>query len=1573
MGKLSRNFVAGRMNKTFDERVVPNGEYIDAMNIRMGSTEDSEIGVLENTKGNIALSRLAYSPFPTFVTAIPLSPSAKCIGAVSDDANETIYWFVTDPQFINGVRLDMIVSLNVLTDILTYHVVSYVVLNFNANYLITGANIIGDLLFFTNDYNPPRFINTKKTYNTPLNTTTDDITAEELLVIKKPPLKSPVVQPLVTNSQSTYMDTRFICFAYRYKYADGEYSATSQWSAPSFVPKPFQFSINSYLNEGMTNACNTAIITYNTGGPLVVGIDLLFKQMSSNVIKVIEKINKKQAGFGNNQSVQFTFDNSKIFTILPESELLRLYDNVPRFAKAQTLMGNRLMYGNYIEGYNLIDKNDAPVKLEYQTTLISEIIGESSLPDGRESGQYTIDTTISIPNCIVTVDFTGANLVQGAILSVELIISHADFSGTIPTEQTDPISINFSFFLPQDFTSVYQMATSSTFQNTVGTSLPLGNIQTVFPANSCTGITFTDAVNCALPATLSYSGGTLTKYKSGISVGGQAIEVITSPGSNVIGLKIIAMRYVNNTTTPTVNAYEYYSYIFAEATFQEIGNPRSLHSNRGYQIGMVYMDEFHRSSTALVSTFTDTEHIPCGYADRKNSIQVTIPTTQIAPYWATRYKFVIKPDQENYETIYSSLFFKSPTTNEVYFLLEGENPRKIEKGDRLIVKADSNGPTQTCVYATVLDTQAQAEGFIEPVSEAIPPAGVYMKISPNDFVVVDDPESTVAPGYQTRCADPGEGAGAILTYPMSTFRGAGYDPANPSWEYEDYSVPAGSKITLNFRFVRRGSGGGNRQCERREYTLDLNLISSNSYDNMYEWWIGDDVESLIDTGIKNVGGSGCPIDNEFIQTLMTTVSTGPFPIPSALCTNYYQFARLTDTNELVLVLRGTDPCTIGIGGNDKRQSCTSANAQVFRSNNLFIFETEPQDSLPDIFFENDLSFSIDEDGYHSGNVQTQTSTLPAIVDTGFFNCFTFGNGAESYKIRDSIVGVPMNLGNRVTQVSAQDYKESDRFADITYSGIFNAESNVNKLNEFNLGLLNYKRLETSFGEIFKMDGRQTDVLVLQEDKISYVLAGKNLLSDSAAGGAITSVPEVLGTQIARTDKYGISFNPESYVQWGSDRYFTDAKRGVVLQLRGDSYSNEQLMVISDANMRTWFRDEFNRSFNTQKLGGYDPYSNEYVLVSNNRLLPINPECIPCRTNQTLTLNNPIDPESGYAEFNYCVDVGTLVGLVGVEYNVQSIADGATFNVIAVFNGTGAESGFVDENGGFSFDKNIIYNEVANIIIQYTGPVTLSINVYCPAAKTLRIVQIVLTINSEAGDTIDAQYRYTNGTFTGALQSNFVTFASGTDSPLVSWYNIVSGSEGNPGFPPSGSTMRMQTNLITATGLYQNPSRDKFKYLKTQTLYNNNTIDINALLSNPATQTATPIVSSSSTLYYADFIVPIDTTNPVNYLYLIWDLTSSVPSSLCYDATDINAVCCECTFCGPSECIQVTITPEFSEEGFTTVQFSLGSCGVPGLYEVTLKDTDPPITVCVNSSGASLNYQITEGNPILTIDSCGCTP
>ena len=111
-------------------------------------------------------------------------------------------------------------------------------------------------------------------------------------------------------------------------------------------------------------------------------------------------------------------------------------------------------------------------------------------------------------------------------------------------------------------------------------------------------------------------------------------------------------------------------------------------------------------------------------------------------------------------------------------------------------------------------------------------------------------------------------------------------------------------------------------------------------------------------------------------------------------------------------------------------------------------------------------------------------------------------------------------------------------------------------------MLNFKLLESSFGPINKLFARETDILTLQEDKISYVLGGKNLLSDAGGGNALLSVPEVLGIQVARVEDFGISHNPESFSVWGPDKFFTDAKRGTVLNLKGTSGKNEQLIPIS---------------------------------------------------------------------------------------------------------------------------------------------------------------------------------------------------------------------------------------------------------------------------------------------------------------------------------------------------------------------------------------------------------------------------
>jgi len=263
MPLTSTNFTAGKMNKSLDERLIPPGEYIDAMNVRLGSTETTEIGAVENSMGNTILTNLEYANAPL--------GSPRTIGVYEDGINETLYWFVNDEANPNSPtgKVDLILSYSTNTGSLTYHVISTSVLNFDKDYLITGVNKIENLLFFTDDINPPRVINVVRAYDTPVGGIDTIFEEEDVSVIVKPPgyedfdpsLIPPEAPPLGCPhvamkrlvGQENYMETRFLSFAYRYRYEDGGYSAVSLFSTPAFQPQAFQFSIQDYTNAGMKN------------------------------------------------------------------------------------------------------------------------------------------------------------------------------------------------------------------------------------------------------------------------------------------------------------------------------------------------------------------------------------------------------------------------------------------------------------------------------------------------------------------------------------------------------------------------------------------------------------------------------------------------------------------------------------------------------------------------------------------------------------------------------------------------------------------------------------------------------------------------------------------------------------------------------------------------------------------------------------------------------------------------------------------------------------------------------------------------------------------------------------------------------------------------------------------------------------------------------------------------------------------------------------------------------------------------------------------------------------------------
>lgn len=1537
MANLQRNFIKGRMNKSLDERLLPNGEYIDALNVRLGSTEDSEIGSVENSKGNTVLTQLSYSGADT-------SLAARCIGAFEDGVNQRIYWFVHDPSFTLGLpqKLDLIVSYNVHTSNLTYHIISIndgsdtsTTLNFSSDSLITGVNLVDDLLFFTDNLNPPRVININKSYDVPVNNI-DQFIAEDILVIKRPPVEAPTLKLFnVAGQQDNFLEERFISFAYRYRYSNGEYSATSQFSKYAFDPGTFNFSFNSFLNEGMKNSKNAVIITFNAGGPLVKDIQLLFKESTTNTIKVIETFNKSNLGYADFNNYTFTFDESKIFTVLPESEILRLFDNVPKIAKAQTIMGNRLVYGNYKDGYDLVDKFNDPLKLEFISNLTSQPIDVEAINTPVGPHTYTINTSQTIINPVLYIDLSNFELIKGSVVTIDFRIIHKSFSGNTPGGTTPPTDLIFEYILPQDFANVYSLATSTDFIEKVGTAT---NIQTV--PNASLGTTLTDQVNAAIPSSL----GTYTKTASGITADGEPIAIIAEPTNNTIGLVLIAMKYVDGSNI----AYEYYNINFASGDYQGKNNILSLHSNRGYEIGIVYMDEYNRSSTALVSP-SNTIQVPCANSVNQNKIQVTIPIQQLAPKWSTRYKFVIKPSEDTYDTIYSNIYYKPVGSSFVWFLLEGESSNKIEEGDRLIVKSDSQGPVLRCVETTVLEKSAQIADFITAKDDSgntiSIAAGTYMKLNPSNFSAAVTDNGIVAPGskYTARNA-PG-------TFPIMAYNLNIEDPSN-SGQYLDYNVPSGSRITLNIRQERVGPRSGNSLCERRINEIDVNLITTRDYSSMENWFYGDNIGDVLQTAAQTeVGGGDAPILNE-VQPFLSQAgapnldSTTSTDIATNLTTNYYRVYRNTTTNQLSLLITGTERCS-GRTGISKRRSSITAEIQVFRSESVITFESIPQDAAADVWYENHLSFPIDEDGHHQANVQNQTDNVSAIVDTEFANVYTFGNGVESYKILDSLTGRTLNYGERVTTTTSQEYKESDRIADLTYSGVYNDESNVNKLNEFNLGLANFKILEDSFGGIQILHSRKTDILVLQEDKISYVLSGKNLLTDAIGGGALTSIPEVLGTQISRIEEYGISKNPESFASWGANKYFTDAKRGVVLTLKGSSAQNEQLEIISQYGMRGWFRDTFIESFDTEKIGGFDPYMNEYVLATSLSTGSLLAECVNCGINKSITLTPNVP-------FTYCVDLTEFLGETEIKYTIpfegndavnseagvnivtelnsnqivsENVLSGTGYVITAVYNGITYSTGNVFKSGVLTFNKNSVTATKVDITITTSSTLadTIQVDVECPNSQIINIYNIAVTSNSDAEKFITNEYRWSSGTYNSPLHSERVEFSTSTTNPIVSQYSLVSGREGGGVIPGANAVV----SIISRKEGFDNyvfNSANRLKYYRSDTLFQNNGADITRLLA--LASDAVPILSQANPPQdFATFTLPSTGQN----LYLIWDYREPTAGILCQSTTSANDACTGCAAVPTPPIPPVPPTPNFygwniEASGSTT---SPSSCPLTG--------------------------------------------
>ena len=152
MAEAKNSFIKSKMNKDLDERLIPNNEYRDALNIAVSRSEASDVGALESILGN------------TKVTSNEYDDAGEVIGYFVDDANSLVYYFKTDWTEVSlapSTATCQILVYNSLLNTTNVKAEGYW-LNFSTQSPVLGINLVENLLFWTDNRNQPRKINVEQ-------------------------------------------------------------------------------------------------------------------------------------------------------------------------------------------------------------------------------------------------------------------------------------------------------------------------------------------------------------------------------------------------------------------------------------------------------------------------------------------------------------------------------------------------------------------------------------------------------------------------------------------------------------------------------------------------------------------------------------------------------------------------------------------------------------------------------------------------------------------------------------------------------------------------------------------------------------------------------------------------------------------------------------------------------------------------------------------------------------------------------------------------------------------------------------------------------------------------------------------------------------------------------------------------------------------------------------------------------------------------------------------------------------------------------------------------------------------
>ena len=1108
-------------------------------------------------------------------------------------------------------------------------------------------------------------------------------------------------QAQLVEKDAIYLD-KFIYFAYRYKYIDGEFSCISPYSTTTFVPGFFSYNPKNGFNRGMESICKFIKVTDFVPPNIpddVESVEVLLKDSSSELVQIIKEVKRDSQSFideGTHFKGKIELNSESFGSSVPSDQLLRPFDAVPRTAKAQEFSGSRLLYGNYVDGYNLKSKGNVDLipSMQQSIEVVNNDFTTSIITDNHLEGR--LQTNLLTPG---TYPKLGSTITSGAAGHV-FYTNNTGITGQYPTyihNQADNYNNYNVYFIYEQLSTLFAGAgldnghnswpgfqilpinvenedpgsnynlnqycytisepgsydifasTKFAFVATEKVDMGIGNDPVISAqgANARLMICKVDAdgnllhtapphgdfsaagptgVNTIDPDTILLAGQIEQSYLDGSPNGNLFSGYMTIPtagGTNTQNIAFtrlhdVSWKYINVTgtlntdTNPNFNVGDRIAAFLVTpggpgndsnntdgtfAGFNRFGTGRdhgrhlklahcffnidapssdqaivettggsSVKSLRTYEVGVVYLDGKGRESTVVLDETTNIKVLKTNSITR-NKIKVKI--NHLAPLWAEYYKFFIKEIGPTYNNIV--LYRAYPNDNQdtiagaasyVWLSFNSNDRNKVSINDYLVLKKEHGenvGVTDVNAKFRVLDIVGSPEkveddpdtGFEEQFEiKGVPIQASKEDVSGKFFVKIEADKSY---------SDYINANDTIPTDENSTNNGAVFEVEKPLNLDLDLFYEASQAYPILLTRENRKAETFIRRNSKVRYVADS----------------GYSLYPLV-SGLTN---------QEFTANVSqvlgaATIYNGIYETLGDVNDNY--FCKLTLDNSFP---QGTNTSLVSYSS-PMLLEISSEDGGVIT---VYCIKVDGND-----FYIHPFTHKINQQDYFCSTI-----TLP------WTNCYAFGNGVESDRIRDDFnanTTYPYIANGKTAGFKASlflpSYREVQNKNDIIFSQIYNDATNTARYNEFIAAQDITKKLNSEYGSIQKLYTRNSDVLAFCENKVVKILANKDALFNADGNPQLLATNKVLGQATPMAGDYGISNNPESFAVEEYRIYFADKFRGAVCRLSIDG-----ITPINEAGMKDFFNDNLETA--SALVGSYDGKKGEYNLTIHSSTNPGN--------------------------------------------------------------------------------------------------------------------------------------------------------------------------------------------------------------------------------------------------------------------------------------------------------------------------------------------------------------------------------